>query len=155
MGDWPEHNNLTAMTWLREQVTGTLEYARKNADRRPINPMRSHEMRDLTARCEAELAAIGEHRLVIAAPGGGWYHAPWRILVEEPTWERLWGLTSGVTEEHCRACRCRFPCPVLRLAASGYRHRDGYPAHWASAAPYKVQGRAADPATAQSPPTPC
>ena len=38
-----------------------LDYARQNAARRPINPMRSHEMRDLIAGCEAELAILDEY----------------------------------------------------------------------------------------------
>ena len=93
-----------AVAWLREQVTWSLDYARKNAARRPVNPMRSHEMRDLIADCEAHLALLDEH---------GDEHMCFSNSHDGNTWD--WWIGD---------------CRVMTTLASAYRHREGYDRYW-------------------------
>lgn len=94
------------VTWLREQIAWTLDYARKNAARRPINPMRSHEMRDLIARCEAELAILDEHEARDKDAD--------LMLGPNTLRQREW---SGLRL-------------AIRLLGSGYQFRPGYREEW-------------------------
>ncbi len=110
--------NEEAVKWLREQITGTLEYARQIAARRPINPMRSHEMRDLIARCAAELAILDAHAFDTTGKFGS--EGPPRCttcLSDRDGYEEQWEADP-------------WPCQTVRLLASGYRHREGYAEHW-------------------------
>ena len=112
--------------WLREQASSTLEYARKNSARRPITPMRSHEMRDLAARCEAELAILDEH--YILHRNIGWTEGPDEAWAEIP----VCGLCVPKHSYYrSRADVPEGPCRTVRLLGSGYRHRDGYLEEWA------------------------
>lgn len=111
--------NDEAVKWLREQITGDLEYARANAARRPINPVRSYEMRDLIACCEAELAILDEHAFDTLHKFGS--DGPRRCttcLSDRDGYEEQWEADL-------------WPCQTMRLLASGYKHRDGYAEHWA------------------------
>lgn len=115
--------NDEGVKWLRDQVNWTLDYARTNAARRPINPMRSHEMRDLIAGCEAELAILDAHG-----------------------WDEI-GKFGSVEIRRCLVCLSDregyeeqweadpWPCSTVRLVASGYKHREGYAQHWGDVTP--------------------
>jgi hypothetical protein len=107
-----------AVAWLREQINWWLEYARKNAARRPITPMRSHEMRGMIARCEAELAILGEH-----GP------ADFTAYGNQMCRRCVWGDDEPDRDDdahHWVFC----PCRTIRLLAAGYRHREGYARFW-------------------------
>jgi hypothetical protein len=101
--------------WLREQVTWWLDYARKGAARRPITPMRSHEMRGLVARCEAELALLAVH-----VPAAGTHPPECEVCA---IWE-----DSG--EEFTEGVPVLWPCLTLAIVAAGHRNDAGYAEHW-------------------------
>lgn len=104
-----------ALAWLREQITWWLDYARTNAARRPITSMRSHEMRNLIADCEAKLTILD--------------------LWQEASRSR-WDLPEGVAEGRDPDERMRDDAvadtldEVVSLLAAGYRHCEGYDRYW-------------------------
>jgi hypothetical protein len=89
------------VAWLRAEITKTREYAQKIAALRPINAMRSYEMRDLTIACEAHLTLLGDHGGEHMCSAGG------------NTWD--WWIGD---------------CRVMTTLASAYRYRNGYEQHW-------------------------
>ena len=86
----------------REQIAKDLDDAQKNAARRPITPMRSHEMRDLIARCEASLAILDEYEARDSDVD--------LMLGPDVLRQREW-------------CGLRL---AVRLLAAGYKHCPGY-----------------------------
>lgn len=88
--------------WLRGEIGWWLDYGQKNRARRPITPMRSHEMQLMVARCEAELAILDLYEEQSAKAGEN--------AMEE---DRTWTLGRAV-----------------RLLGSGYRSRPGYREEW-------------------------
>jgi hypothetical protein len=96
-----------AVAWLREQISWTFEYARTVAQRRPVNPARSHEMRDLLADCEAKRGLLDIcERVIHEDEGHEYYSDGWSGLA-----------VARIT---------------LRHLAFAYRHREGYAAHWST-----------------------
>ncbi len=106
--------NDEAVKWLREQIGWWLDYGRQNAARRPITPLRSHEMRDLVARCEAELAILDG-----CDDQESWLESAREGEPGDPTLSLEWreGFVAALRQ-------------VRELVASGYRHREGYAQHW-------------------------
>lgn len=104
--------------WLRGQIEDTRGYAQENAARRPITPMRSHEMRELAARCEAELAILDEHAPTDWTVYGDRCCRRCKYDDDEPERDEMhhWAV---------------FPCRTVRLLGSGYRGRPGYREEWA------------------------
>ena len=118
------------LSWLREAITWWLDYARQNAARRPITPMRSHEMRGLIARCEAELAILDEHYILFNGDRNEKY-------------EQYSIMPPPFPPEDCGCVTCHYAsrggvngygiCRTVRILAAGYRHHPGWAeAGWAS-----------------------
>ncbi len=94
--------------------------------------MEANDPQDTIARCEAELAILDEHRLVLADRGDSHTaHPEYRIARDNPTAEQVAMANDMQWDKDCRACRRRYPCRTVRLLAGGYRHRLGFPAAFA------------------------
>jgi len=116
-----------AVAWLRGEINWSLDYARKNAARRPVNPMRSHEMRDLIAACEAHLALLDGHHILSSNDRSEDYDEFSVVSI------------GGANKDHgCVTCHYYGQggikgygiCWTVRYLASAYRHRDGYSRYW-------------------------
>ena len=95
--------------------------------------MALNDPQDTIARCEAELAILDEHRLVLADRGDSHTaHPEYRVARDNPTAEQV-AMANGMQwDKDCRACCRRYPCRTVRLLAGGYRHRPGFPAAFAT-----------------------
>lgn len=91
--------------------------------------MAANDPRDTIARCEAELAILNVHRLVIADRGGG-VLTRYVIINENPDMRAIERARSWHNID-CRTCHLRYPCRTIRLLGAGYRYRDGYQDEWA------------------------
>ena len=78
--------------------------------------------REVTARCDAELAILEEHR-EWGADGPCMRCATWDT--PPPGHERPPG-----SQFDLMGFLVPWPCETARLLASGYQHREGYAAHW-------------------------
>ena len=72
-----------------------------------------NDPQDVIARCEAELAILDAHE----------QDEGWCLYCERNC---KCDLGDDCVEDSWRA----YPCPTVRLLASGYRHREGYAGHW-------------------------
>ncbi len=91
--------------------------------------MEANDPGDTIARCEAELAILDEHRLILADRGDSYTaHPEYRIARDNPTDKQVDMANMMQWSKDCRACRGRYPCRTVRLLATGYRHRPGCPA---------------------------
>jgi Family of unknown function (DUF6221) len=95
-----------------------------------------NDPQDVIARCEAELAILDEHRLVVADRGlpeqGQSRGTGYRVIWGNPTETQIQDAPMMWRNLDCAACRRMFPCRTVRLLADGYRHRPGYPAAFAA-----------------------
>jgi Family of unknown function (DUF6221) len=95
--------------WLREQVEANLDQWRRLASAytpgaERVGDVLLHEAREQFARCEAELAILGEH---------GDEHMCFENTHDGNTWDYHLG-----------------DCRIMRQLGSGYRHRSGYKEEW-------------------------
>jgi hypothetical protein len=74
-----------------------------------------NDPQDVIARCEAELAILGEH-----APQRDYPGKCQRCITDRKGYPEEWADDD-------------YPCLTVQLLASGYRHREGYAAHWGDA----------------------
>ena len=99
-----------------------------------------HDPVDVIADCEAKLAILDEHRLVLAdrgSPEQGQSRGSasgYRIVKEHPSAEDARYAARMWQDPDCRACRVHYPCRTVRALASAYRRRPGYAEHWSEPA---------------------
>jgi hypothetical protein len=133
MGDVDE---MTA--WLRKEIEGDLGIARHILDVRGARPDARREMHDAIADGEAKLAILDLYAATLA-------------LVEKPApaaqthpeavreHARLYGIPEETAAATLISARDYLDAkrelavlgPVVRLLATGYRHREGYREEWA------------------------
>ena len=98
--------------------------------------MEANDPQDTIARCEAELAILDEHRLILADRG---YHdhadhrlpQQYRVVDETPDSQAIGRANMMQYDVDCHACHRRWPCRTILLLAAGYRHHPGWLPQWA------------------------
>lgn len=93
-----------------------------------------NDPQDVIARCEAELAILGEHYIFTKQDRSERYEE-FSIVTA--------GIPGGAGDQGMGCVTCHYTgfgavkafgiCRTVKAVASGYRHRDGYAQHWGEA----------------------
>lgn len=126
---WERENNEPESARARDT---DLPVAIVNDGHRESDHMRRQDPRHTAARCQADLAILERHHVVLADRGGG-AHPRYEVLNERPSAMSIAQAALMQWDVDCGECHRSWPCQTLRDVASGYRHRDGYAEHWGEA----------------------
>jgi Family of unknown function (DUF6221) len=133
--EWTELSSGVLMTIAPDAPQDRLDGVHPLGDSTLSRLMEANDPQDTIARCEAELAILDEHRLILADRGlpehGQSRGSGYRIVAENPTEQQIQNASMMWRNLDCHACRSRFPCRTVRLLAGGYRYRPGFPAAFA------------------------
>jgi hypothetical protein len=118
-------DDLTA--WLRKEIEGDLGIARHILDMRGARPDPRREMHDAIADCEAKLAILDEHYILIRDD-------------RDEAYEEFSIIPRGGANQDRGCVTCHYEamggvrgagvCRTVKLLGTGYRHRPGYQEAW-------------------------
>ena len=138
--EWTELSSGVLMTIAPDAPQDRLDGVHPLGDSSLTRLMEANDPQDTIARCEAELAILDEHgplpdcsaEMIAKYRAAGFPEAQIAAMEAMVSCARCHVPVDDAYEDEEQCLPVEYPCRTVRLLASGYKHRPGFPAAFAA-----------------------